>query len=95
MLLKHDRPTLLPLLFGSAQAYIPHCKRKNKGTGQNGPATNQEFPMFVSYILSKFRSYMRYRETVRELSLLSDRELDDLGISRFQIESIARQNAFA
>jgi len=51
--------------------------------------------MFVSYILSKVRSYMRYRETVRELSLLSDRELDDLGISRFQIESVARHNAFA
>jgi uncharacterized protein YjiS (DUF1127 family) len=51
--------------------------------------------MFVSYILSKIRSYMRYRETVRELSLLSDRELDDLGISRFQIESVARHNAFA
>ena len=42
--------------------------------------------MFVSYILSKVRAYMRYRDTVRELSLLSDRELDDLGISRFQIE---------
>jgi uncharacterized protein YjiS (DUF1127 family) len=51
--------------------------------------------MFVSYILSKVRSYMRYRETIRELSLLSDRELDDLGISRFQIESVARQNVFA
>jgi uncharacterized protein YjiS (DUF1127 family) len=51
--------------------------------------------MFVSYILSKVRAYMRYRDTVRELSLLSDRELDDLGISRFQIESIARQHAVA
>lgn len=51
--------------------------------------------MFVSYILSKIRAYMRYRETVRELSQLSDRELDDLGISRFQIESIARQTATA
>jgi len=51
--------------------------------------------MFVSFILSKVRAYMRYRETVRELSLLSDRELDDLGISRFQIESIARQTAAA
>jgi uncharacterized protein YjiS (DUF1127 family) len=38
---------------------------------------------------------MRYRDTVRELSQLSDRELDDLGISRFQIDSIARQHAFA
>ena len=51
--------------------------------------------MFVSFILSKVRAYMRYRETVRELSLLSDRELDDLGISRFQIDSIARQHATA
>jgi len=51
--------------------------------------------MFVSYILSKVRAYMRYRDTVRELSMLSDRELDDLGISRFQIESIARQHAVA
>ena len=50
--------------------------------------------MFVSYILSKVRSYMRYRETVRELSLLSDRELDDLGISRFQIENVARRARF-
>ena len=51
--------------------------------------------MFVTYILSKVRAYMRYRETVRELSQLSDRELDDLGISRFQIDSIAREHATA
>ena len=46
--------------------------------------------MFVSWILSKMRAYLRYRETLRELSQLSDRELDDLGIGRFEIESIAR-----
>jgi uncharacterized protein YjiS (DUF1127 family) len=51
--------------------------------------------MFVTYILSKVRNYMRYRDTVRELSQLTDRELDDLGISRFQIESVARQHAVA
>lgn len=49
--------------------------------------------MFVSFILSKVRAYMRYRETVRELSLLTDRELDDLGITRFQIDSVARTHA--
>ena len=49
--------------------------------------------MFVSYILSKVRAYLRYRETVRELAQLTDRELDDLGIDRFQIESIAREHA--
>ena len=51
--------------------------------------------MFVSFIVSKVQAYLRYRETVRELQQLSDRELDDLGISRFQIDSIARQHAFA
>jgi len=49
--------------------------------------------MFVSYVLSKLRSYLRYRETVRELSQLTDRELSDLGISRYEIESIARAHA--
>ena len=51
--------------------------------------------MFVTYILSKVRSYMRYRETIRELSQLTDRELDDLGISRYQIENVAREHAAA
>jgi uncharacterized protein YjiS (DUF1127 family) len=51
--------------------------------------------MFVTYILSKVRNYLRYRDTVRELSQLTDRELDDLGISRFQIESVAREHAVA
>lgn len=46
--------------------------------------------MFVSLILSKIQAWMRYRETVRELSRLSDRELEDLGISRMDIESVAR-----
>ena len=46
--------------------------------------------MFVSLLLSKIRAYFRYRETVTELSRLSDRELDDLGINRFEIDAIAR-----
>lgn len=51
--------------------------------------------MFVSWILAKVRAYLAYRETVRELSHLTDRELDDLGIGRFEIESIARGQARA
>lgn len=51
--------------------------------------------MFVSYVLAKVRAYRLYRQTARELSALSDRELTDLGISRFQIDSVARQNAVA
>jgi len=72
-----------------------HCT-SNTRTGQRLQGrTFKETIMFVSYILSKVRAYLRYRETVRELSLLSDRELDDLGISRFQIDSVAREHAVA
>ena len=51
--------------------------------------------MFVTHILSKVRAYMRYRDTVRELSQLTDRELDDLGLSRSEISFIARSHAAA
>jgi uncharacterized protein YjiS (DUF1127 family) len=77
---------------------IPKCciaqALQEKANGPRG-RTLKETTMFVSYALSKLRSYLRYRETVRELSALSDRELDDLGISRFQIDGIAREHAFA
>ena len=46
--------------------------------------------MFTSVVLSKIREYLRYRETVRELSRLSDRELEDIGIARYQIAGVAR-----
>jgi uncharacterized protein YjiS (DUF1127 family) len=49
--------------------------------------------MFVAYILSKIRAYWRYKEAFRELSRLSNRELQDIGISRFEIDAIARQYA--
>ncbi|CAN7460823.1 MULTISPECIES: DUF1127 domain-containing protein [Bosea] len=51
--------------------------------------------MFLSMIASKIRSYLRYRETVRELSRLTDRELDDLGLSRSDIQYVARTHATA
>ncbi|TXM96186.1 DUF1127 domain-containing protein [Methylobacterium sp. WL103] len=41
-------------------------------------------------VISRLRAYLRYRETVTELSRLSDRDLADLGINRFEIQGIAR-----
>ena len=64
-------------------------------TPASGPDTIRSPPCSSPIILSKLRAYLRYRETVRELSQLTDRELDDLGISRFQIDSIARDHAVA
>jgi uncharacterized protein YjiS (DUF1127 family) len=46
--------------------------------------------MFVTMILSRVRAYLRYRETVRELSRLSDHELGDIGVNRSEIDAIAR-----
>ena len=51
--------------------------------------------MFVTYILSKIRAYKLYRQTVSELSELSDRELADLGVARFDIAAVARKASFA
>jgi uncharacterized protein YjiS (DUF1127 family) len=51
--------------------------------------------MFVTYILSKIRAYKVYRQTVQELAQLSDRELADLGIARFDIARVARKASFA
>jgi uncharacterized protein YjiS (DUF1127 family) len=43
--------------------------------------------MFVAFVLSRIHAYQRYRACVRELSRLSDRELDDLGLSRYEIDT--------
>ena len=44
-------------------------------------------------LVRNYREWRRTRETVRELNGLSNRELQDLGISRVDIPSIARQAA--
>jgi uncharacterized protein YjiS (DUF1127 family) len=41
-------------------------------------------------LIRNFRNWRRYRETVSELSRLSNRELNDLGITRSEIHGIAR-----
>lgn len=44
--------------------------------------------MFMTIALKLYRWHL-YRETVRELQKLSDRELSDLGIGRWRIKAIA------
>lgn len=55
----------------------------------------EESVVIVSYVLSKIRAWNLYRETVDELSRLSDRELADIGVSRWQIPYIAKESVFA
>ena len=41
-------------------------------------------------LTDKFRAWLRYREAVNELSQLSDEELHDIGVSRGEIDYVAR-----
>ena len=50
--------------------------------------------MIITVILSKIRAFMKYRESVRELSHLTDSQLRDIGVERGSIRSIAREMAF-
>jgi uncharacterized protein YjiS (DUF1127 family) len=42
-------------------------------------------------ITEKLQAWRKYREAVRELSALTDRELSDIGIRRGDIEFIVRR----
>ncbi|UXM95190.1 DUF1127 domain-containing protein [Bartonella sp. HY329] len=42
-------------------------------------------------LVRSFNNWRRYRTTVNELSRLSSRELNDLGINRAEIPTIARR----
>jgi len=41
-------------------------------------------------VIGSFRKWRNYRRTVSELNSLSNRELDDLGINRGDINFVAR-----
>ena len=43
-------------------------------------------------LIRNYRNWRRYRETVNELSRLSNRELSDLGITRGDIPYVARKS---
>ncbi len=47
----------------------------------------------IKQLTTKLAAWRRYRESVRELSRLSDRELSDLGIGRADIQTVVRQSA--
>jgi uncharacterized protein YjiS (DUF1127 family) len=49
----------------------------------------------VKTITEKLNAWRRYREAVRELSRLNDRELNDIGIRRGDIEFVVRQGIAA
>ncbi len=51
--------------------------------------------MSLKSITARVSAWRRYRNAVRELEQLTDRELNDLGIARYNIDSVARLSARA
>jgi uncharacterized protein YjiS (DUF1127 family) len=49
--------------------------------------------MILTTLFARLQSWLRYRQSVAELSRLTDRELTDIGLSRGTIESAARLSA--
>ena len=43
-------------------------------------------------LIRNYRNWRRYRDTVNELSRLSNRELNDLGINRADIAAVANRS---
>ena len=41
-------------------------------------------------LIRNYRNWRRYRQTISELSRLSNRELNDMGISRSDIPAVAK-----
>lgn len=48
----------------------------------------------ITAFFDALANYRKYRATVRELSAMDDRELQDLGISRYDITRIAAESTF-
>lgn len=51
--------------------------------------------MIITHLIARLRSWMRYRDSVRALSTLNDRELADIGLTRGQIAEAALRAALA
>ena len=46
--------------------------------------------MFLTHIIARIQSWLRFRRNLEVLSQLSDRELADIGLNRGSIEDAAR-----
>lgn len=84
---RHGWTMFMVLLKGAACAYM-QCTSLAQ---PRGAPPRRDRTMTIKQIASRLNQWRRYRVSVRELSRLSDRELNDLGIGRGDIEYVARK----
>ena len=87
----HEWPSLRPPFSPTFQ---PSRERRTAARRvERLPARNSKDQKMFDTVVKRLQSYRKYQETYRELSRLSPRELDDLGINRADITAIARRTA--
>ena len=79
-----------PLHCGHAKPGIQFVARRHYLRAATITAERRERKTDMN-LIRNFQNWRRYRETVNELSRLSNRELSDLGITRADIDGIARR----
>ena len=70
-------------------AYTTHTDR-----ALGNDTIGQRFGTARATFAERFARYRTYRQTLNELAQLSDRDLQDLGVFRADIRSIAHQAAY-
>ncbi len=67
------------------RAYLGFVHRQTKKRTEDETSTTMN-------LIRNYRNWRRYRETVSELNRLTNRELNDLGITRSDIPFVARKS---
>ncbi len=85
----HGRHETLCLIGGRPAAYIPDIEttlEPIRGGWRRQPSGKG----IIMNVARSFNNWRKFRQTVTELSRMSSRELQDLGIDRADIRSVAR-----
>ena len=88
--------TVLVTSYKIKCSYIQPIGRDDaNGRRTESTKTKERQMASIKIISQKLDAWRRYRQTLRELSAMTDRELHDIGIDRCDIESIAHASVAA
>jgi uncharacterized protein YjiS (DUF1127 family) len=74
--------------YAKSSPLNPYCDAPFEG---GNDARTKDETRDIMNLIRNYRNWRRYRDTVNELSRLSNRELNDLGISRAEIVTVAQR----